>query len=148
MNCDGFRHWLDRGADAAEVEGEAASVHAAGCPRCASTLRDMCRIEIVLRIPLAAPRGLAERTLAAIATGVRGPAGGRPSTRAQALIEAAAPVAVLACLAATIVALGTGSETLVRDPASPAGIMAGVVPAIAWAAWQLFHWPTSLVERA
>lgn len=172
MTCDAFDRWLDDGAG--EAGAAEARAHARTCVRCARALDAMLEVEAALANAPAAPRGFTDRVMARVAATPQETAVPRATAGALAVpflapafpwwVRIAMEPAVLlaAVLAALFVRFGapilagvTRLEAWLAHAQVPAHVPVDapwtaalfLLPALAWASWQIYRWTAALTSR-
>lgn len=171
MTCESFDRWLDEGAlDPGAAEARA---HARTCTRCARALDAMLEIEAALANPPVAPAGFTDRVMARVAVTPQAAAPraviGMP---AAPLLPPAFPWWVRIAMEPAVLLAAVVAALFVRFSAPVLGGAARVqvwlshvevsahlpidapwtaalflLPALAWASWQAYHWSASLTSR-
>ena len=172
MTCVAFDRWLDDGA--LETGASEARAHAHTCDRCARALDAMLEVEAALANTAPAPHGFTDRVMARVAvTPQENPA---PAVGSGALAAPLLPpafpwwvriamepsVLLAAVLAALFVRFGapivSGASRveawLAQVPATfhapfaaPWTAALFLLPALAWASWQIYRWSEALASK-
>lgn len=174
MTCEAFDRWLDDGAP--ETGAAEARAHARTCARCARALDAMLEVEAALASTPVAPHGFTDRVMARVAITPQKTAAPQVAAGALAapLLPPAFPwwvriamepavllAAVLAALfvrfGAPILAGASRMEAWLAHVQAPVTFHAPVdapwtaalflLPALAWASWQIYRWSEALASK-
>lgn len=170
MTCEAFDRWLDDGM--AEPGAAEARSHARTCDRCARALDATLEIEAAFASAPSAPRGFTDGVMARVAVtpqvaGAVTPAGAAPLlapafpwwvriVMEPAVLLAAVVAAAVAGFGPPLLAGAQRVQAWLTHAPLPAHPPTGVpwtsvalflLPALAWASWQIYHWSENLASR-
>lgn len=172
MTCESFDRWLDEGAGEDGAAG--ARGHARTCERCARALDAMLEVDAALANAPAAPHGFTDRVMARVALTPQ--EASAPRTAAGVLAApllppafpwwvriAMEPAVLLAAVLAALFAWFGGpilaGASRFQEWLAHAGLSAHpsidtpwtaalfLLPALAWASWQIYRWSASLTSK-